>query len=166
MQNGDWKLDIENSDRVEDVLMRHRIRDVIVIGSDGSGIRAALSAARHGAGVTMLEHKKNLAEVYAETYPELEGFAEVIHGCRVIGVEQDDHRWFAGGEFYLLVNAVFIVPVQLTAIAVILAKTERSHIIMNKNKRTPGFFTALEDEDAEVVGKAAAEFARTAWRAE
>ena len=157
-------MDIENWGRIEDIIDQHRTRDVIVIGSNCSGVNAALSADRHGAGVTLLEHHDNLAAVYDALYPELEG--KVIHGCRVLRVEKDEHRWFEGGEFYLLVNAVFIVPVQFVTIAVILAKTERSHVIVTKNKGVPGFFTVMEGEDAEATGKAAAEYARKAWRAE
>ena len=66
----------------------------------------------------------------------------------------------------MLVNAVCGAPVQFTTIAVILAKTPRSHVIAVKNKGRPGFFTALEGEDAEAAGKAAAEYAWKAWRSE
>ena len=162
----DFDIEADDLGRIKDLLGQHRIREVVVIGHNGSGFDAAVSAARHGAGVTLLEGKGDLTEVYPEAYPELDGLAEVIHGCRVITVEQDEHRWFEGGEFYLLVNAVCKGPIQFTAIAVILAKTMRSHVIVKKNKGFPGFFTALEEDDAHAAGKAAAHYAWTAWRAE
>ena len=132
------------------------VHDVIVVSENGSGVEAALSAARHGAWVTLLE-RNTLAEFKEQRI-------EVINDCRVFRIAQDDEKYFGWWKprtgdplrLYLAVNASnFSEP--FIAKAVIKAKTRTRPIIKPKEPASVFYFN--EGDDAESVGKAAAEYA-------
>ena len=122
-------------------------RQIIVISDRGSGVDAAISAARRGADVTLLDCGDDIGAWYAALYPELAALGvELIQECRVHEIIQSGCSW-EQGRFYLLVNAFCKVPVQFQAREVIIAAVRRPPKV--KPKGLPAVFYLDENGNAE-----------------